>query len=151
MTVHIFASVFAAAGDLLGSDVPKPVQWLLAVGVGGLLVELIRGLFQRKKMGADYADVISNSAVRLLKPLEERIAELEQQVRDARAELVLAYTEIHELRQRLHEDIIRNQEDREVRAYERAEERKVRSEDREVRGEDREIRRISRKSPESEQ
>lgn len=47
------------------------------LGVGGLIVELIRGFFHRRKMGADYAEVISRSAVGLLGPLEKRVHDLE--------------------------------------------------------------------------
>jgi hypothetical protein len=54
--------------------------WLVGLGAGAILVEALRSFVQRKKMGADYADVISASAVRLLAPLEARIKDLESKV-----------------------------------------------------------------------
>lgn len=56
------------------------VGWLLALGVGGILVEIIRSFFQRKNLHADYADVIAKSAMMLLEPLEKRIKELEAEL-----------------------------------------------------------------------
>lgn len=55
-------------------------EWIrlgVALGVGGVVLELVRSFFQRRKMGADYAEVISRSAVGLLAPLEERVHDLE--------------------------------------------------------------------------
>ena len=66
------------------------VQVLVALGIGGGVVETIRALFSRRKMSADYADVISASAVRLLTALEHRVdtleAELAQERRERREE-----------------------------------------------------------------
>lgn len=49
----------------------------IALGLGGVIVELVRSFFQRRNMGANYAEVISRSAVGLLAPLEKRTEELE--------------------------------------------------------------------------
>jgi hypothetical protein len=70
------------------------VELLLAVIGGGALAETVRSFFLRKKMGADYADVISASAVRLLAPLEHRIEELEQEVARCKLDLVNAMEEV---------------------------------------------------------
>lgn len=62
------------------ADTTEVAQILVAIGAGGVVVEGIRALFTRRKMSADYADVISASAVRLIAPLEARIQDLEAQV-----------------------------------------------------------------------
>jgi hypothetical protein len=61
-------------------DSDRIIELLIALGLGGVAVEVVRSFFLKKKMGADYADVISASAVRLLVPLENRIHELEREV-----------------------------------------------------------------------
>lgn len=53
---------------------------LTASGMGAIIIEIIRAIRQRKKMGADYADVISSAAVRLLTSLEKRTEDLEAEV-----------------------------------------------------------------------
>ena len=50
---------------------------LVALLTGGFLTSLVQGFLQRKKLGADYADVIAKSATGLLQPLHERVQELE--------------------------------------------------------------------------
>ena len=57
-------------------DITQVAQLLAALGVGGAVAQGLRALFNRKQMSADYADVISASAVRLIAPLEAQIAEL---------------------------------------------------------------------------
>jgi septal ring factor EnvC (AmiA/AmiB activator) len=74
------------------------IDWLLALSIGGVLVEIARSFIQRKKMNADYADVIAGSAIRLLEPLEKRIAELEQELRATKRELVETKSELIEAR-----------------------------------------------------
>lgn len=49
----------------------------IALGLGGVIVEAVRSFFQRRNMGANYAEVISRSAVGLLAPLESRVEDLE--------------------------------------------------------------------------
>ena len=68
-------------------DPDRLVEWLIALGAGAVVLEIVRSLFMRKKMGADYADVISAAAVRLLAPLETRITELEEEVNTYKQEL----------------------------------------------------------------
>jgi peptidoglycan hydrolase CwlO-like protein len=80
------------------SNLSSVLSLLTALGLGAIIVEAIRSVSQRKKMGADYADVISSSAVRLLAPLENRIKELEAQVADIKGELDNAVTELRQER-----------------------------------------------------
>lgn len=47
---------------------------------GGFLGSLVQALFQRRKLGADYADVIARSATGLLTPLAARVDELQVQL-----------------------------------------------------------------------
>lgn len=79
-------------------DGERIIDWLLALSIGGVLVEIARSLVQRKKMRADYADVIAGSAIRLLEPLEKRIEELEQELRETKQELVETKSELIEAR-----------------------------------------------------
>lgn len=60
------------------------VTVLVAMLSGGFLAALVQGAFQRKKLGAEYADVIARSATGLLQPLHERIQELEVEVEHER-------------------------------------------------------------------
>lgn len=53
---------------------------LVALVGGGFLGSLVQGFMQRRKLGADYADVIARSATGLLKPLAERVDELQAQL-----------------------------------------------------------------------
>ncbi len=53
------------------------VTLLVAVLGGGFLGSAVQGFYQRKKLGADYADVIARSATGLLKPLSDRVEELQ--------------------------------------------------------------------------
>lgn len=53
---------------------------LVALVGGGFLGSLVQGLYQRRKLGADYADVIARSATGLLTPLAERVNELQTQL-----------------------------------------------------------------------
>lgn len=53
---------------------------LVAVVGGGFLGSLVQGILQRRKLGADYADVIARSATGLLKPLADRVDELQTQL-----------------------------------------------------------------------
>jgi hypothetical protein len=82
----------------MGMADPNITQILLSGGVGAIVVEGIRAITQRKKMGADYAETISKSAVSLLDPLEKRIKELEYELRDCHNELSAARQEIEDLR-----------------------------------------------------
>ena len=57
---------------------------LTSLGVGAVLAAVITGMFGRKKMAADAASVISDTARELLAPLRERIHELNQEERRLR-------------------------------------------------------------------
>lgn len=80
-------------------DGKQVIEYLTLLGIGGVFVEFVRAMFLRKKMGADYADIISASAVRLLDPLERRIRELEGELEATKKELVEARKEAHALRE----------------------------------------------------
>lgn len=71
------------------------VQLLTVAGVGGVAVEVVRSVLQRRKMGADYADVIARSATSLLEPLAKRVAELEISLASERQESQKARDEAH--------------------------------------------------------
>lgn len=58
------------------------VTLLVSGGIGALLVEVARGIFQRRNMSANYAQTISQSAMTLLVPLRERVTELETDLDD---------------------------------------------------------------------
>jgi chromosome segregation ATPase len=77
------------------------VTLLVALLGGGFLGSLIQGLFYRRKLGADYANVIAESATGLLGPLRERVQELEDEVSTTRSELAKAHTKITALLDRL--------------------------------------------------
>lgn len=53
---------------------------LVALVGGGFLGSVVQGILQRRKLGADYADVIARSATGLLKPLSDRVDELTAQL-----------------------------------------------------------------------
>lgn len=53
---------------------------LVALVGGGFLGSLVQGIWQRRKLGADYADVIARSATGLLQPLARRVDELQEQL-----------------------------------------------------------------------
>jgi hypothetical protein len=95
------------------------LQLLTALGLGAVIVEAVRSFTQRKKMGADYADVISASAVRLLDPLENRIQDLEQQVIEAKTELGEAVDALRQERQKREEERVLREEERRLREEER--------------------------------
>lgn len=81
------------------------LEWVVALGVGAVVAEVVRSMLQRRKMGADAAKVITDAATVLLGPLHDRIKELEVVVADTRRELdaareqvMLATGELHEAR-----------------------------------------------------
>lgn len=97
-------------------------DWLVSGGIVALLVELVRGFYQRRKMGGDYASQMAAAANTLVGPLAKRVAELEEklgraevrehelvrqlrmaenQVQTLRGDLRSARTEARELRRML--------------------------------------------------
>lgn len=60
------------------------VQFVLAIGLGGIIVEALRSMSQRRKMGADAAKSITDATMALLRPLHERIEELEDELVEER-------------------------------------------------------------------
>lgn len=70
------------------------LEWVIALGVGAILAEVVRSAFQRRKMGADAAKIITEAATSLLGPLRSRIAELEALVLETRHELESARQEV---------------------------------------------------------
>lgn len=77
------------------------LDWLVALGVGGLIIEIIRGIFQRKRMGGDYADRMASAASALVDPLRRRVQEADDEVSDLRRRLRLAENEVEMLRSEL--------------------------------------------------
>lgn len=101
------------------------VAALVALLGGGFLGSLVQGLYQRRKQGADYAEVVARSATSLLTPLAERIEALQdelgterkrvramardlddarEQLERARTALRLLRRELAEARNELHDD-----------------------------------------------
>ena len=80
-------------GDLLG--------YLTTFGLGAVVLEIVRSAFQRRKMGADTAEVISRSALALLAPLEKRIEDLTHELEEARTELATTRQELGEAREEI--------------------------------------------------
>jgi predicted nucleic acid-binding Zn-ribbon protein len=74
---------------------------LTALGLGAVLVEIVRSFFQRKNMGADYASVISSSAVSLLEPLNKQIADLKKEVEEAKTQAHAATVALREVQEEL--------------------------------------------------
>lgn len=70
------------------------VALLVALLGGGFIGSLIQGLFYRRKLGADYANVIAESATGLLQPLKDRVGELQDEVSQTRTELHQAHSKI---------------------------------------------------------
>ncbi len=65
------------------------VVTILAAVLGGtFLGSIVQGMWQRKKLGADYADVIARSATTLLTPLADRVHELEDALEVERRRVV---------------------------------------------------------------
>jgi uncharacterized protein HemX len=86
------------------------VEWVIALGVGAIVAELIRSTFQRRKMGADAAKVITEAATTLLGPLQQRVKDLEGIIEETRKELdaarhqvLLATSELIEARREVRE------------------------------------------------
>lgn len=75
------------------------LQWVVALGVGAIVAEVIRSGFQRRKMSADAAKVITDAATVLLGPLQVRIKDLEVEVEATRRELKDARAEVQFLRE----------------------------------------------------
>lgn len=61
------------------------VTVLVALLGGGFFGTLVQGLWQRRKLGADYAEVVARSATTLLQPLAQRVEELESNLRREKA------------------------------------------------------------------
>jgi tetrahydromethanopterin S-methyltransferase subunit B len=69
------ATILLAVIPLITSD--EVLKWVVAVGLGGVIVEVIRVATQRKKMSADAAQVITQAAAALVTPMQARITQLE--------------------------------------------------------------------------
>lgn len=61
------------------------VTVLVALLGGSFLGSIVQGVYQRRKLGADYADVIAKSATSLLTPLATRVEELQDELAAERA------------------------------------------------------------------
>lgn len=86
------ASVTSAAKDTASGA--TLLQWAVALGLGGLVAEALRSFVQRRKMGADYADVIAGTAVKLLEPLNKQIQELQGKLEITQRQLAATNDEL---------------------------------------------------------
>lgn len=68
-------------------NVDEVLKIFLALGVGGLLVQLVRSGFERKKMSADATKTMVEAATTLLTPLNERVQHLEAELKATKEEL----------------------------------------------------------------
>lgn len=73
-------------------------------GIGGLGA-LVGQVVQRKKIRAEAADVLTDTALTLVAPLQERVKEVNQEAKDARNEARQAREDMAELRTSLAEVI----------------------------------------------
>jgi type II secretory pathway component PulM len=74
-------------------------QILIGCGLGAVLVAVINAFVQKRKLGADTAQVLSKTALELVQPLRDRIHELEDEVVALRAQVREATTELRSCRQ----------------------------------------------------
>ncbi len=56
------------------------VAVLVALLGGGFLGSIVQGAYQRRKLGADYAEVVARSATALLEPLSARVDDLQSEL-----------------------------------------------------------------------
>lgn len=75
-------------------DSPAILQWAIAAGLGAILLEVVRSLFQRKKMDASAAKSITDSTLMLLDPLKAEIKRLQGEVTTTRRELTMTKAEL---------------------------------------------------------
>jgi hypothetical protein len=75
----------------IGGDV---LAWVTGTGVGVVVVETVRGVFQRRKMGGDYAERMAAAANALVEPLSRRNATLSAENENLLGQLVLARAKI---------------------------------------------------------
>jgi hypothetical protein len=78
----------------IGGDV---LAWVTGTGVGVVVVETVRGVFQRRKMGGDYAERMAAAANSLVEPLSKRNAALAVENENLLGQLVLARAKINAL------------------------------------------------------
>lgn len=69
----VTAAAAASTGELA-------VALLVALVGGTFLGSVVQGLYQRRKLGADYAEVVARSATSLLTPLATRVEELQDEL-----------------------------------------------------------------------
>ncbi|MBW8792155.1 MAG: hypothetical protein JF597_00690 [Streptomyces sp.] len=82
-----------------------PTQTLTAIigllgGIGGCAA-LLGQFFQRRKIRAETADVLTDTALTLVQPLQQRVKELEGEARNTRLEVRAAHDDARYLRDEL--------------------------------------------------
>jgi peptidoglycan hydrolase CwlO-like protein len=77
--------------------------YIVAIGLGAILVEIIRSFVQRKQMGANAAKTITEAATTLLAPLQARVKELEATVALTQTQLTKTQERLAEAQSRLNE------------------------------------------------
>ncbi len=82
-------------------DSQSLVAVLVAVLSGGFLGSIVQGLYQRRKLGADYAEVVARSATTLLEPLSARVEELQDELAKERQRVRAMAHEVAEAREQL--------------------------------------------------
>lgn len=73
-------------------------ELLIGLGAGGVLVAALQAFISRRKLGADTAAVLSKTAIDLVKPLSDRIHELEEEVEMLRTKVRAAAQELDDCR-----------------------------------------------------
>lgn len=102
------------------------VTLLVALVGGGFLGSVVQGLYQRRKLGADYAEVVARSATTLLQPLATRVQELETDLHREREVAKKLSAELEEARavvRMLRQELLRAREEHEENRRQQREDR----------------------------
>lgn len=73
---------------------------LIGGGIGAILLALVQAVINRKKLGADTAAVLTKAAGELVKPLMDRIHELESQVEQLTTKAAQAVADLDQCQER---------------------------------------------------
>lgn len=73
----------------------NPLEWVVALGLGAVVVEILRAIFQRQKVKGDTAAILSAAARELVEPLHHELARERQ---EHAANMVIERDKIQQLR-----------------------------------------------------